>query len=229
MGIFTRMKDIVNSNINAMIEKAEDPEKLIKLMIMEMEDTLVEVKSNAAGVMATRKKVEREQGAHQTRAGDWEKKAQLAVDKGREDLAREALLEKRYYADRAVELDREMIEFDLLVEQYKDDIRQLEAKLAEAREKHRVLVQRAIHANGKKRLQKQIRRADSADALARFEALEHRIDRAEAEADLVNFGRKATLEDEIAALEQDDGIEQELERLRANKPGESADKNADSA
>jgi phage shock protein A len=221
MGIFTRMKDIVNSNINAMLEKAEDPEKLIKLMIMEMEDTLVEVKSNAAGVMATRKKVEREQSSHQARAEAWESKAQLAVDKGREDLAREALLEKRYYSDRALELDREMIEFDLLVEQYKDDIRQLEAKLAEAREKHRVLVQRAIHANGKKRLQKQIRRAESADAMARFDALEHRIDRAEAEADLVNFGRKATLGDEIAALEQDERIEQEIERLRANKPVES--------
>ncbi len=217
MGIFTRLRDIVNSNINAMLEKAEDPEKLIKLMIMEMEDTLVEIKANAAGVIATRKKVGRELAASGQRSAGWGDKAQLAVDKGREDLAREALLEKRYHLSRAEEQERELAEFDLLVEQYRDDIRQLEEKLAEAREKHRVLVQRAIHANGKKRVQRQVRRADSADAIARFEQLEYRIDRTEAEAELVNFGRKHSLQEQFLALEQDDEIERELTQLRADK------------
>lgn len=215
MGIFTRLKDIVNSNLNVMLERAEDPEKLIKLMIMEIEDTLVEIKANAAGVMAARKKADREAAAIRAKAASWADKAQLAVDKGREDLAREALLEKRGLLERAERRDRELAEFDLLVEQYKDDIAQLEAKLQEARDKHRVLVQRSIHADGKKRAQQQIRRADSADAVARFEALEMRIDRAEAEADLVNAGRQANLEQRFAALEQDDEIERELAGLRA--------------
>ena len=215
MGIFTRLKDIVNSNLNVMLERAEDPEKLIKLMIMEIEDTLVEIKANAAGVMAARKKAEREAAAIRAKADSWAGKAQLAVDKGREDLAREALLEKRGLIERADRRDRELAELDALVEQYKDDIVQLEAKLQEARDKHRVLVQRSIHANGKKRTQQQIRRADSTDAVARFEALEMRIDRAEAEADLVNAGRQASLEQRFAALEQDDEIEHELAGLRA--------------
>jgi len=215
MGIFTRLKDIVNSNLNVMLERAEDPEKLIKLMIMEIEDTLVEIKANAAGVMAARKKAEREAAAIRAKADSWAGKAQLAVDKGREDLAREALLEKRGLIERADRRDRELAELDALVEQYKDDIVQLEAKLQEARDKHRVLVQRSIHANGKKRAQQQIRRADSTDAVARFEALEMRIDRAEAEADLVNAGRQASLEQRFAALEQDDEIEHELAGLRA--------------
>ncbi len=217
MGIFTRLKDIVNSNLNAMLEKAEDPEKLIKLMIMEMEDTLVEVKANAAGVMAGRKKVERQLSGFKAKSDDWAAKAQLAVDKGREDLAREALMEKRRCLDRAEELERELAEFELLVDQYKDDIQALEDKLAEAREKHRVLVQRAIHANGRKKLQRQVRNATSADTIARFEALEMRIDRAEAEAELVNYGRKPSLEQEFAALEQDEEIERELAALKSNK------------
>lgn len=217
MGIFTRFKDIINSNINAMLEKAEDPEKLIKLMIMEMEDTLVEVKANAAGVMASRKKVDRQLVGFRTKAEDWAAKAQLAVDKGREDLAREALMEKRRCYDRAEELERELAELDLLVAQYKDDIQALEDKLVEAREKHRVLVQRAIHANGRKKLQRQVRRADSADTIARFEALEMRIDRAEAEAELVNYGRKPSLEQQFAVLEQDEDIERELAALKSKK------------
>jgi phage shock protein A len=217
MGIFTRLKDIVNSNLNAMLEKAEDPEKLIKLMIMEMEDTLVEVKANAAGVMASRKKVDRQMAGFRSKAEDWAARAQLAVDRGREDLAREALLEKRSCIDRSADLERELAELDLLVAQYKDDILALEEKLVEAREKHRVLVQRAIHANGRKKLQRQVRQADSADTIARFEALEMRIDRAEAEAELVHFGRKPSLEQQIAALEQDDEIERELEALKSSK------------
>jgi phage shock protein A len=217
MGIFTRMRDIVNSNLNNMLEKAEDPEKLIKLMIMEMEDTLVEIKSNAAGVIAAKKKVERELFGGQARAGDWENKAQLAVDKGRDDLAREALAEKRFYLKKVEELDRERGEFDTLSEQYKDDIRQLESKLAEAREKHRILVQRSIRANGSKKVQTQIRKAESNDAFVRFEQLESRIERSEIEADLVNFGRKSSLEDQFAALEQDEEIERELQLLHRKK------------
>jgi phage shock protein A len=227
MGVFSRLRDIVNSNINSMVEKAEDPEKLIKLMIMEMEDTLVEIKSSAAGVMATRKKVQRALEHCRKRSEDWGEKAQLAMNKDREDLAREALLEKHHYRDQAGIHQRELAEFDVLVEQYQDDIRQLEDKLAEAKEKHRVLVQRHVHAKGAKRVQTQIRKAESKGAFARFEALESRIDRAEAEAELVNYGRRPTLEDKFKVLEEEETIEKELRELKAakagkGKPGDSA-------
>jgi len=127
---------------------------------MEMEDTLVEIKASAASVMATRKKVQRALAGSRNKAEDWEKNASLAMDKDREDLAREAIREKHFYLKQAKIQDNELIEFDALVEQYQTDIRQLEDKLQEAREKHRFLVQRHIHAQGAMRVQNQIRKAE---------------------------------------------------------------------
>jgi phage shock protein A len=216
MGIFTRFRDIVSANMNAMLDKAEDPEKLIKLMIREMEDTLIEIKASCAGVMANRKRVERELDQIRSREMNWQEKAELAVNKGRDDLAREALVEKRRYGDRASALDKELIEFDAMVEQYQDDIRQLEEKLGSARERQRVLVQRHIRANRKKRAQEEIRRIESSDAIFKFEELENRIERMEAEADLVNFGRKPDLEVEFDSLLLDEDIEKELQSLKSS-------------
>jgi phage shock protein A len=218
MGIFTRVRDIISSNINAMLEKAEDPEKLIKLMIREMEDTLVEIKASCAGAMATKKKIQRELDDLHRRESQWGDKAQLAVDKGREDLAREALIEKRRYRERAEAIERERAQCEALVEQYQADIIQLEDKLVSAREKQRVLVQRHVHAQRRRTAQEQVRRVDTADAVARFESFEHRIERMEAEADLVNFGRKGrSLDEEFAKLEGDEEIEQQLAELKARK------------
>lgn len=217
MGIFTRVRDVISSNINAMLDKAEDPEKMIKMIVREMEDTLVEVKASCAGAMATKKKIQRELTAVQARADEWAGKARLAVDKGREDLAREALLEKRRYLTRVEALQEELAQCDSLVDQYQSDITQLEEKLTMAREKQRVLVQRHIHAQKKKQAENHIRKVDTADALARFETFEHRIDRMEAEADLVNYGRKPTLDDEFAKLEGDEALERELADLKSSR------------
>ena len=220
MGIFSRVRDIISSNINAMLDKAEDPEKMVRLMIQEMEDTLVEVRASCAGVMASRKKIGREAEEAKTRAERWEEKATLAVNKGREDLAREALYEKRRYVDRADSLRRELDQCAGLVEQYQEDIRQLEDKLAAAREKQRVLIQRHAHAQHKRKAQSEIRKAETASAFARFEDFENRIERMEADADLVNYGRKPTLDEEFAKLENDEDIEKELEDLRSKLKGE---------
>ena len=216
MGIFTRFRDIVGSNINSMLDRAEDPEKLIRLMIQEMEDTLIELKSACAGVMAESKKIERQLRAVDRRAGYWEEKANLAVNKGRDDLAREALIEKRRYLQKSESLTREITDHEALLAQYKDDIRQLEDKLKSAREKERLLVQRHIYAARKKQAQEDIRRIDGADAIFKFEELEQRIEHMEAEADLVNFGRKPSLEDELDRLSMNDEIETELEAIKAS-------------
>lgn len=222
MGIFTRFRDIISSNINAMLDKAEDPEKLIRLMIREMEDTLIEIKASCAEVMANRKKLERQLHEVRSRERNWQDKAELAVNKGRDDLAREALVEKRGYSSRADALDRELIECGALIEQYQDDIRQLEEKLESAREKQRTLVQRHIHANRKKRAQEEIRRMESSEAIFKFEELENRIERMEAEADMVNFGRKPKLEEDFDTLLVDEEIEKELQNLKSSltKKGE---------
>jgi len=216
MGIFTRFRDIISSNINAMLDKAEDPEKLIKLMIREMEDTLVEIKASCAGVMAGDKKVQRRLEEVQSREKYWDEKATLAVHKGRDDLAREALVEKRRFSDMIDTLDYELKEYNNLIEQYQGDIRQLEDKLVAAREKQRILVQRHIRAKGKKRAQEEIRRMDNSEAIFKFEQFENRIERMEAEADLVNFGRKPTLEEELDNLSVDDEIEKELQTLKSS-------------
>jgi phage shock protein A len=215
MGIFTRFRDIIGSNINSMLDRAEDPQKLIKLMIQEMEDTLIELKVGCAGVMAESKNVERQLQTVEKRVDYWEDKANLAVSKRRDDLAREALLEKRRFNQRMESLKNELTEHNALLEQYKDDIRQLEDKLKSAREKERILVQRHIRAFRKKRAQEEMRRIDSADTIIKFEELEHRIEHMEAEADLVNFGRKPGLEDELERLSLDEEIEKELLALKS--------------
>lgn len=219
MGIFSRVADIISSNINAMLDKAEDPEKLIRLMIREMEDTLIEIKASCAGAMAQSKKIARE--IEDVRAGEsrWADRAQLAVDKGRDDLAREALAEKRRYTQRVEALEQEQTHCQALVEQYQADIIQLEDKLAAAREKERMLVQRHVHAQHKKRAQQSIRKADYTSAVARFENLETKIDRMEADAELVNFGRKPNLGDEIDSLKTDEALEAELDALKSSGSG----------
>lgn len=221
MGIFTRVRDIISSNINMMLEKAEDPEKLIKLMIREMEDTLVEVKASCAGAMATKKKIQRELDDVRERAENWNEKAQLAVDKGREDLAREALVEKKRFTERAEVLEGESKHCDDIISHYQSDIQQLEDKLNSAREKQRMLVQRHVRAHGRMRTEAGIRRLDTSNAMQRFDTFEERIERMEADAELVNFGRKPSLEDEFRRLQGDEDIEKELDDLKSKRSGSS--------
>lgn len=219
MGIFTRFRDIISSNINAMLEKAEDPEKMIRLMIREIEDTLVEIKTACAGVMAGSKKARRQLEELQDRARYWEEKAELAVKLGRDDLAREALIEKRKFSGRTESLENELSEHDLLIEQYQNDIRQLEEKLKSARDKQRLLLQRHIHAQRKIQAQKEIQRIDSTETIMKFEELENRIERMEAEADLVNYGKQTFLEEELEKLSEDADIENELQALKTPPQG----------
>ena len=216
MGIFTRFKDIIASNMNAMLDNAEDPEKLIKLMIREMEDTLIEIKSSCASTIAEQKKVERLFDGMVEKENFWVKKAKLAVEKGKDNLARQALQQKRIYAQKAETVEEELMELGSIVDQYRNDIEELENKLKSAREKQRLLVQRHIRAKSKKNAQEEIRRADSIEIMQKFETLENHIERMEAEADLVNYGRPATLEDEFDALEADDDIEAELDKLKSS-------------
>lgn len=216
MTIFSRFRDIVSSNINSLLDKAEDPEKLLKLMIREMEDTLVEMKASCAGAMASRSKVERHTHDAVEHATRWNDKATLALEKGREDLAREALLEKRSFQEKVDALEIEHKQHDDLVEQYKKDILELENKLEQARNQYRMLIQRHIHAHKKKKAQSEIRSIKSSETILKFERFENRIERMEAEADLVNPKVKATLEEELTQLEADDELEKELAELKKN-------------
>lgn len=216
MGVFTRFRDIISSNINAMLDRAEDPEKLISLMIREMEDTLVEMKASCAGIIASSKRIEREIEEVNVAIKVWKDRADLAVSKGRDDLAKEALMEKRRHSERSKALDRERGDHRELIEQYHQDIGQLEDKLKSARDKQRSLVHRHGHAIKKRRAQEEIRRMDTSETFFKFDELEKRIDRMEAEADLVNSLRKPTLEARFEHLIVDEEIEKELRIMKSN-------------
>ncbi|MCE5228386.1 phage shock protein PspA [bacterium] len=216
MGIFTRLRDIVSANLNAMLDCAEDPEKMVRMMIQEMEDTLVEVKSSCAAVMADQKKQERQLAATRDEIEGWDGRARLAVQKQREDLARAALVEKQRYADRARVLEEEMQRTKQAVDDFQADIAQLEKKLSDAREKQRSIIHRRTAAMARRDAQTRIRAIDTSEAFARFEAYENGIDRLEAEAGLVDALRPKTpsLREEFNALEHAEDIEQELQRLK---------------
>ncbi len=223
MGIFTRFKDIIASNISSMLDNAENPEKLIKLMIREMEDTLIEIKSSCASAIANQKKVERFSTEIQDKEDFWASKAQLAIKKGNDSLARQALNEKRRYTQKSDAIQIETTELEAIIDQYRDDIQELEDKLKTAREKQRILVQRHTRAKHKKKTREEIRRADSQDILYKFEEMENHIERMEAEADLVDFGRPTNLEEQFDALEADEDIEAELNELKSLQSSKSND------
>lgn len=215
MSIFSRARDIVSANINAILDNAEDPEKLVTMMVREMEDTLIELKASCAGAMAAQQRMLTEKRAYVQRVEEWYGKARRAVELGRDDLAREALLEKRRYAERVEALEEEISECGSVVEQYQREIAELKDKLEAVKEKRRVLVERHTHALNKKRAQLQIRRVDTSPALARAEAFRQRIGQLEAEAGLVNPPRGSSLAEEIGRLQTDEALEEELERLKA--------------
>ncbi|MCG8566089.1 MAG: PspA/IM30 family protein, partial [Desulfobacterales bacterium] len=175
--------------------------------------------------IASQKKVQRLQGETRDRELFWDKKATLAVTKGRDDLARQALLEKRKFTQRLEAVAEELMELGVLVEQYRDDIQELEERLKSAREKQRLLVQRHIRATRKKQAHQEIRRADSNEVLRKFEEMENHIERMEAEADLVNYGRKSSLEAEFEELSADDDIEAQLRDLKSSQSRKNDDTN----
>lgn len=214
MGIFTRFKDIVSSNINAMLDSAEDPAKLVRLMIREMEETLVELKAACAASMAEQRRVARELEGARAQAELWHRRAGLAVEAGREDLAREALLERRREETRAEALQHETDEIAALVARTQDDMDLLDEKLVAARERQRMLAQRHVHAKVRRTAREEARRAASHEAIARFEDLEQRVERMEAEADAVRVPAGAHLEAAFADMETRDAVERELAALK---------------
>ncbi|HEY2342890.1 MAG TPA: PspA/IM30 family protein [Chthoniobacteraceae bacterium] len=215
MSIFTRFRDIVSSNLNAMLDAAEDPEKMIRLMIQEMEETLIEMKSACASTLATRARVTRSINEARERVAKWESNAKLALTRNSEELAREALLEKRRYHEQLQALERELSVSDDLAKDHQDQISQLEKKLVTAREKQRLLLQRHVQASQKVRAQTHIREVEVGDAVMRFDQFEARIERMEAAAGLIRPPAKPDLEERLAAMQRDDELDKELQRLKA--------------
>ncbi|MEL7486292.1 MAG: phage shock protein PspA [Pseudomonadota bacterium] len=214
MGVFSRLSDIVNSNLNSMLDRAEDPEKIVRLIIQEMEDTLVEVRSRAARAIADKKEVERKKAEFDKRVGEWEAKAEFAIARGRDDLAKGAIAAKRKAEEMAHLFDREFAAIDESLAKANDDLEQLQAKLKEAKAKQRSLEIRRTTATDSVRINRQVYDGRIDEALARYERYERKVDELEAEAESYAMGRPKTLEQEFAELESEDEVNAEFERLK---------------
>jgi phage shock protein A len=222
MSIFSRFTDIINANINSLLEKAEDPEKIIRLMIQEMEDTLVEIRSAAAKCIADRKEQQRYIAFLERERDGWAKRAELAIRQGREDLARAALAEKQALGDEIEQTANETRLLDEQLEKFNSEISQLQGKLNDAKARQRSIVIRHKTATSQLAARKHIHDDKIDEMLFRFENAERRIDRVEAQGESMSMGRRKTLAEEIAGLEDNDRVESELEALKAkiNKPEE---------
>ncbi len=222
MGIFSRMTDIINSNLNAMLDSAEDPEKMVRLIIQEMEDTLVEVRSSSARVLADRKAAARRLEQVQAEAVSWEEKARLAITKEREDLARAALQEKRAIEEEVALVEVELQATDDHITQLGEEVSQLQQKLDEARAKQKALTMRGKTVESRIKVKRQIQREAIDDAFHRFERFERRMDTLESQLESMDIGRDVSpdLAAQINTLEDDELISGEIERLKKEMGGE---------
>jgi phage shock protein A len=217
MGIFSRFTDIVNSNINAILDKAEEPEKLVRLMIQEMEDTLVEVRSTAARAIADKKEISRSLSALEQEARDWQAKAELALDKERDDLARAALVEKARAQSAAEALQAQYNAITDGLEKLNDDIVRLEEKLVDAKTRQQAIFARHQTASRRLEVRKRLHSYKIDDAMIRFDQFERRIDDLEAHVESYDLGKKKDLKDEFSELETEDAVAKELRELKSKR------------
>jgi phage shock protein A len=214
MGVFSRFTDIINSNINNLLDKAEDPAKMVRLIIQEMEDTLVEVRSSSAKTLADKKELARQSSRFERDAQQWQEKAELALSKGREDLARGALLEKKKCNENSEALIDELNHVDEHISKLQNEVSQLQDKLADAKVRQKAIIMREKTASSRLKVKRNIDDGRVNDALSRFDSYERKIDGLEAEVESYDLGSKS-LADEIADLASDESIDDELAQLKA--------------
>ena len=224
MGIFSRMSDIINSNINAMLDQAEDPAKMVRLIIQEMEDTLVEVRTSSARVLAERKQATRRLEQARADAEGWEEKARLALSRQREDLARGALQEKRAIDEEVTLVEAELAAADEHIEQLSAEVLQLQQKLDDARARQKALSLRTQTVQSRIKVKRQIQRDALDDAFLRFERFERRMDTLESQLESMDIGRDVSpdLAAQISVLTDDERISDDLARLK-KEMGESVE------
>lgn len=215
MGIFSRLGDIVNSNINAILDRAEDPEKLVRLIIQEMEDTLVEVRSSAVKTVAEKKEIERRLAEIRRESEDWQRKAEFALSKDREDLAKGALVTKAKLAEAAEQMAGELGRLDAALAKTNEDIGALQQKLADAKTREKALIARHKTATNRLKVRTQLYDDRITDAFSRFEQVERNLDVLEGRSEVLGMGRTKSLDEEIAELEAESKVESELAALKA--------------
>ncbi|MEE4244252.1 MAG: phage shock protein PspA [Kangiellaceae bacterium] len=214
MSIFSRFADIINSNMNALLDKAEDPEKLIRMIIQEMEDTLVEVRTVSARSLAERKELARKASWLESELAEWQDKAELAVSKGRDDLAKAALVEKHKVAEEHERLTNEIKQVDQTLDTLSAEIKQLQEKLVDARNRQQSLSVRYQAQSSRLKVNKSIFKASDAHVVERFEAFERKLDELSAQSEVFGDSKASDLKAEIDELASSDQVASELEQLK---------------
>ena len=210
MNVFSRVMDIVNSNINSLLDKAEDPEKMIRLMIKEMEDTIIESKTACAAKMAEEKRIIKKADELKSSINRWESRAILAIGHGKDDLAKEALIEKKNCINDLNKKEKELVNIDEYIKESKDDINQLEEKLKSTKAKHKAIQERAKHAEEERKAQEALHNADKYS----FDDINEKINKMESMNDLNKEAEEETLEQKFAKMEGMSDIEKELHELK---------------
>ena len=215
MSMFSRISDIVQSNLNAMLDKAEDPQKVIRLIIQEMQETLVELRSVAARNLADQKSYQRKIDSATSKSNEWQNKAELAISKGREDLARSALIEKQKVTEQLDVLQQQQASIEENLTKLQEDAGRLQEKLAEAKAKQKSLIMRQQTADVRLKVKAKQATVQIEDVITRFENYENKIDDLEAQIDAYDVvGAEKSLAAEFRELEKDGNIEAELEALK---------------
>lgn len=214
MGVFSRIADIVNSNINSILDKAEDPEKMVRLIIQEMEDTLVEVRSASAKTLANKKEISTQIARLEAEAADWQSKAELAVSKDRDDLAKAALLERKKVLEQSQALTQELSLVDEQISKLQLEVGQLQDKLTDAKARQKAMIMRQKTVSNRLEVKKTLDTYSTDSAMHKFEKYERKIDDLESQVDAYDMSNK-TLADEFASLEANDKVDQELAALKA--------------
>ncbi|MBA2770901.1 MAG: phage shock protein PspA [Sphingomonas sp.] len=215
MSIFSRTRDIFAANMAELLDRAEDPARMIRMIILEMEETLVEVRASAAKTIADGKDMRRTLARLDELQASWTEKAELALSKGREDLAKAALMERQKAADMAVGLKAEIELVDDTLRSYETDIAKLQGKLREARARQNAIAHRLESAVSRAKARELLNGGRTEDAFSKFEILERRADFAEGRADALGMTGPKSLEEEIADLRASDQVDAELEAMKA--------------
>ena len=214
MGVFTRFADIINANINALLDEAEDPHKMVLLITQEMEETLVQVRCTSAKYIADKKEISKTLQRLTEEANEWERKAELAISRGRDDLAKAALREKASASESTDVLQRDLDQIDKSLAKLQSDTGVLQEKLKEARTRQRALILRGQTATSRLRVKRQLHADGFTDVMDRFSSYERKLDEVEGHLESYDIAQR-TLSDEISELESGEEIDKELQALKS--------------
>ena len=219
MGLFDRIMRVIRANINSLINKAEDPEKILEQTMNEMQEDLLQLRQAVAVAIATQKRTERQYSQAQSTADEWHRRAQLALEKGDENLAREALTRRKSYQDTATGMKAQIDQQTGVVEQLKQNMRALEGKIVEARTKKDLYIARARSAQASERLNEMLGNVGTGNAMAAFEQMEEKVMQLEARSEAVASLGGDDLEQKFASLESGGEVDEELTALKAQISG----------